>query len=83
MFASIHASTHEEAQRFADAELRRLRRNLITGDGATVGNPSLRVGTILFVDDFGRFSGEYVVESARHEINQGGYRTSFQVRQAL
>jgi phage protein D len=83
LFANIQANTHEEAQRFADAELRRLRRNLITGDGATVGNPAIRVGTVLFVDDFGRFSGEYVVESARHEMNQGGYRTSFEVRQAL
>jgi phage protein D len=83
LFANIHAATHEEAQRFADAELRRLRRNLVTGDAATVGNPDIHVGSTVIIDDMGRFSGEYVVDSVRHQINSGGFRTSFEIRQAL
>jgi phage protein D len=83
MFANIRAASHEDAQRFADAELRRLRRSLITGDAATVGNPAIRVGSMVVIGDMGRFSGEYVVDSVRHQLNEGGYRTSFQIRQAL
>lgn len=82
LFASIHAATHEEAQRFADAELKRLQRNLVTGDGATVGNPDVRVGSTVIIADMGRFSGEYLVDSVRHQINSSGYRTSFEIRQA-
>jgi len=83
IFAQNDGTTMEETQRFAESELRRLWKNLVTGDGSTIGNPAIRVGSILSIDDLGRFSGEYVVESARHELNQSGYRTSFQVRQHL
>jgi phage protein D len=83
LFAGIDATTQEEAQRFADNELQRLRRNLVTAEGSTIGNPEIRVGTSLVIVEFGRFSGEYVVESARHVLDQGGYKTSFQARQYL
>jgi phage protein D len=81
LFADIQATTQEETQRFADAEMQRLQRNLITADGATVGNPGIHVGSTLIVDDFGRFSGDYMVDSVSHEIGQSGYRTSFHARQ--
>jgi phage protein D len=83
LHANIDATTQEEAQRYAEAELRRLRMNLVTGDGATIGNPEIRVGTVLSFSeaDLGRFHGHYFVDSVRHDLNESGYRTSFQMRQ--
>jgi phage protein D len=83
LFSGIRASTQEEAQRFADGELRRLRNNLVIADGTTLGNPAIRIGSTLLIGDMGRFSGEYIVQSVRHSLDESGFRTSFQARQPL
>ena len=82
LHAEIDATTQEEAQRYAEAELRRLRRNLLTADAEVIGNPAIRVGTVVALSpaDVGRFHGEYIVDSARHDVDRNGYRTFLQMR---
>jgi phage protein D len=81
--AALALAGAAEAQTLAHAELGKQQRNLLTAEGSTIGNPAIRVGTILTLENMGRFSGQYVVETARHDIGQAGYRTGFEMRQDL
>jgi uncharacterized protein len=70
-----------EARDRANAEMAKLRRQLLTAGGSVVGDPKLRVGSIVALMDMGRFSlRPYVVESLTHQINASGYRTQFEMR---
>lgn len=71
----------DEAQRLVDATLAEQRRNLLSAEGSAVGNVDIRVGSTLVLANLGRFSASYIVERAQHNIDQGGYRTSFEMRQ--
>lgn len=81
IYADGKVRTIAEAQKLADAELAEQGRALLTASGSAIGNPDIRVGSILILENMGRFAGDYVVETVRHDINQSGYRTSFTVRQ--
>jgi len=77
-------SSAKAAQEFAEKILFEQQQALITGNGASVGEPKIRVGTILELSGIGRFNGEYRVEQVTHSISSsGGYQTSFQVKQKL
>ena len=73
----------EEARTLAEAVLAEQRRSLFIADGSAVGNPDLRVGSSVRLLNMWRFSDDYVVDSARHEIGPAGYRTTFRMRQHL
>ncbi len=83
LVADGQVRTLAEAQALADARLAEQRRNLLSAEGSAIGDPDIRVGSTLLVADLGRFSGRWVVEQARHTLDAGGYRTSFEMRQAL
>ncbi len=83
IYADGKVRTIAEAQALGDAELAKQRRALLTAQGTASGNSDIRAGSMLVLGNMGRFSGEYVVETARHDIDQSGYRTSFTVRQHL
>jgi len=80
--------TQAQARALVDAEMERRARTLVRGDGALAnGEPYLRAGQkhVIQLNDlkpFGKmFTGEYVIESVRHAINQDGVcETSFDVR---
>jgi hypothetical protein len=73
-----------EAQTLADAEMTEQRRNLLTANGSVIGDPQVRVGSIVALLGMGRFSlAPYVVEQVTHQINASGYRTTFAMRQYL
>jgi phage protein D len=56
-------------------------RELVTGQGSTIGLPDLRAGRKLNVAGLGpRFSGEYFVTKTTHTVGSGGYRTQFTAR---
>lgn len=63
--------------------VRKLREKLnqrLTGTGSAIGDPRIRAGAIIALDGLGPdFSGNYRVKSATHSIDNGGYRTSFEV----
>lgn len=73
-----------EAQAMADAVMAEQRRNLLSANGSVIGDPKVRVGSIVTLGNMGRFSLQpYVIEQVTHQINQSGYRTSFEMRQFL
>ncbi|MCW3066976.1 MAG: putative rane protein [Solirubrobacterales bacterium] len=58
--------------------------NRLTGSGACVGDARLRPGAVVKLEGLGvQFSGLYRVTAATHTIDEGGYRTSFQVRKEI
>ncbi len=70
-----------EADTLARETLERNAKEMITASGSTVGLPTLRAGTIMFIEKLGtRFSGRYFVTSTSHSIGDGGYTTQFNCR---
>ena len=65
-------------------ELRNKLNNRITGSGNAVGDPRLRAGAMIQLDQLGPdFSGNWRVASATHSIDTSGYRTAFTVRKEI
>jgi uncharacterized protein len=61
-------------------ELRNKLNNRLTGSGSAIGDPRIRAGTIIRLEGLGQdFSGDYRVKSATHAVDNGGYRTNFEV----
>lgn len=83
IYADGQVRTIDEARTMAEAVLARQRCSLLTADGSAIGNPDIQVGSLVTLENMGRFNGDYVVENARHEISQAGYRTTFEMRQHL
>ena len=74
---------YNEAQAKAMARdiLKNQLKNIVKGNGATVGLPDLRAGRKVFLDGFGdRFSGTYFVTDTTHTIGDSGYQTTFNAR---
>lgn len=66
------------------AELLPKLNNRLTATGSTVGNPAIRAGTVLRIENVGEeYGGLYRVTSATHTIDGGGYRTSFEARKEI
>jgi phage protein D len=72
-------SSSQEAQAYAESVMRQQERNLIRGNGTALGNPDIRLGTILNLRRIGRFEGTYEVTQVTHSVSESGYQTSFQV----
>ncbi|MCW5223530.1 phage protein D [Verminephrobacter aporrectodeae subsp. tuberculatae] len=51
-----------------------------SGSLSLPGNPLLVAGTTFMLLDCGRLGGKYLVESARHRIDRGGYVTELEVK---
>jgi phage protein D len=73
-----------EARSTAQARFRERARRFVTGTGMADGNPKIRVGSILDLQNIGpMFSGKYFVTVARHTFDlRDGYRTTFEVERA-
>ena len=69
---------------FIARELRRKLNNRLTGTGTAIGDPRIRAGVIIRLQDLGPdFSGDYRVVSANHVIDSSGYLTQFSVRKEI
>jgi phage protein D len=80
IYAESGIGSSEAAKKRAEAELIRLRKDLFTASGSCIGNPDIQPGSVITVTGMGnRFSKNYVVKSARHDISQSGYVTSFEL----
>lgn len=56
----------------------------LTGSGSTVGNPAIKAGSVIRFEGLGeQFGGLYRVTQATHTLDQGGYRTEFDVRKEI
>lgn len=83
IFTDGSVKSAAEAKARADAEITKQRRNLLTADGSSIGNVDIQPGSTVLLNNMGRFSGSYVVNSARHAISESGYRTTFEMSQYL
>jgi phage protein D len=75
-------SNYFEAAALAKTILQQLLEGLYEGSGSCIGIPDLRAGEMVEVRNVGkRFSGKYRLSRVTHTIDEGGYRTSFEVTQ--
>jgi phage protein D len=73
--------TEQQARDRARAILLDQAKQMVTGEGATVGLPDLRAGSRLDMDGFGaRLDGEYFVTETTHAFSDAGYTTRFKAR---
>ena len=75
-------SSGSDAKRFLAGALRD-RQAIVTATGSCAGNPQLRAGTKLKIENAGRFSGDYLVTRAMHRFSGGGYFTEYEARISL
>lgn len=74
-------STDAEAKKLAIASLDMIAKEMVKGNGATIGLPELRAGGVVEMDGMGtRFSGRYFLTATTHAIGDGGYTTNFECR---
>jgi phage protein D len=74
-------STDAEAKKLALASLDMIAKQMVKGNGSTIGLPDLRAGSRVEMDGMGeRFSGTYFVTATTHSIGDGGYTTNFECR---
>lgn len=75
-------SNHFEAADFAKSILKQILEGLFEGSGNCIGIPQLRAGEQVDIRGIGkRFSGKYRLSKVTHTIDEGGYRTAFEVTQ--
>lgn len=72
-----------EAERVAKKMLRKANRLEVTGSLDLAGEVRLSAGLNISVSGWGHFDGTYMIESAKHTVDSGGYKTSVQIRKAL
>ena len=73
-----------EAEKRAKAALREKNKGQVTGSFELTGTPALAGGTVIEIEGFHSFDGNYLVEEARHTLDRGaGYKTSVSFRNLL
>jgi phage protein D len=75
-------SDHFEGAALAKSILQQILEGLYEGSGSCIGLPQLRAGDMIEIRGLGkRFSGKYRLRRVTHTIDDGGYRTTFEVAQ--
>lgn len=69
----------KDAKLFLSGAMRN-RQAIAAAAGSCVGDPGLKAGTILKIENAGRFSGNYLVTRAVHRFSGRGYATEFEAR---
>lgn len=81
LIADVPVTTQSAADALAKGTLSTIWSSDVKGQGVAFGNPLIRPGCRVNLTKLGnRFSGEYFVTSARHEILDGYYSTEFGIR---
>jgi len=71
----------QEGRVLAKAAHQRVAKDLITGEGMTIGLPDLRAGCRVELMNLGAtFTGRYYLTASTHTIGEGGYTTQFNAR---
>lgn len=74
------AASISEARRLAKAKLHELNRRAITGSLTVTGGVGLVAGEVIAVKGFGSFDGNFIIETASHSVDTGGYTTELSLR---
>lgn len=69
-----------EAKKLALETLQRIANDMVRGTASTIGLPDIHAGSVVEMEELGRFSGRYFVTSTTHTIADGGYTTQFECR---
>jgi phage protein D len=72
--------TPAEADIMADALWQELGCEFVYADAQSPGNPNIRVGKVVELNNMGRYNGKYYITETRHLYHEGSYRTEFSVR---
>ena len=72
--------SNEEAERLATALWHEVGGEFVQADARAPGNPAIRVGKVVDLQNMGRYTGQYYVTEARHVHHEGTYTTEFSVR---
>ena len=81
IIADRPVNSEAEAKKMAVAALESIAKEMVKGNGSTVGLPDLRAGGVIEITGMGdRFSGRYFLTSTTHAIGDGGYTTNFECR---
>jgi len=81
-FYDAHLANSGDAKAFLSSAMRR-KQALAYASGQCTGDPALRAGTKLKIDNVGRFNGNYFVTRAVHRYDNSGYTTDFEARVIL
>lgn len=54
-----------------------------TAELSLVGNPLLCAGKTVALEEFGRFSGKWIIETATHKLGRSGYTTDIKLTKTL
>ena len=80
VIAREHVANLSQASALAQAALNELEQAFITAEGEAIGDPRLRLGSELKIQNAGqRFSGSYYVTAVTHSYGQDGYRNHFTI----
>lgn len=83
-FMDIRFDARGTARQKAKTALREQNKHEWVCDLVIVGNTQITSGVTFMVEDFGKFDGKYIVESADHRIaGDGGYTTAIKARRIL
>lgn len=79
---TMPVQSQDEADQLAKQGLSRLALGYVKAEGVCIGDPRLRAGTVVKIENIGeRFGGHYYVCSTEHRFSmQKGYRTAFSAR---
>jgi phage protein D len=72
--------TVAEAETMANALWNEVGGEFVVADAHAPGNPKIRVGKVVRLDNMGRYNGNYYVTDTRHTYYEGVYHTEFSVR---
>ncbi len=72
-----------EAKTIAEKRLRLHNKYEKTATFTIPGNPDIVAGVTIILEDWGAFSGKYIVKQAKHTVSGSGYVTQIQLRRVL
>ena len=72
-----------QAEVLAEKRLRLHNKYSRTAEFTLPGNPGLAAGETVSLEDWGLWSGSYLITQARHQVSESGYTTSVSLRRIL
>lgn len=70
----------EEADAIAQAIFNELGGEFVHADAKAIGNPAIRPGRVVELQEMGKYSGKYYVTEVRHLVRERLYTTEFSIR---
>jgi phage protein D len=80
---SQYVESEAEALRLAKQSLRERNKNYGKGSLSLPGDVRMAAGVTIEVKGWKKFDGKYIVESATHSVDGGGYTTRIEIRKVL